>query len=121
MNTAINWHIREYLLLHDKNWKIKAGKCWNRYFQGNSRVNILKDFFSIVALGGLYTGLRLSWPLWNFIFIGVGIMLLFYSIGYWDEFFGFWGEQNKHAQSGRIQPVIDKIANDIKEIKQKLK
>ncbi len=124
---TIKWYLSEYFLSHDEShpdndWKMKGGKFLNRYGNGNALINIFKDFLFIIGMGGILIGMRLNWSLWIFFILGLLWFIGCYTLGFWNEFFGFWGKQNIHSTGSKeIQPIFSEMRDDIKTIKQKIK
>ena len=123
LSKSIKWYLIEYFLgqdsLHNNaDWKMKAGKFMNRYGNGNGLINFLKDFVTIIGIGGILIGIRINLPFYIFIILGFGWVIGCYTLGFWNEFFGFWGKQNEHStKSKEIQPVMNEIYENIKQIK----
>ena len=106
----------EYFIVR-RSWRNRLAMSYNRYQQGNARINILKDLMVILGIGGLISGVDLSFiPFWAFIFIAIFWLWMCYTIGYLDEKYGFWKEQMVHL-TGEIDPIHKDMCQDIKEIK----
>ena len=76
----------------------------------------------IAGLGGIIVGKRIDPDLY-FLFPVLGVIWIIgcYTLGFWNEHFGFWGHQNIHlTKSKGIQPIFKELIEDIKEIKNKV-
>ena len=123
---AIKWYLEEYFLRRnsrhiDNYWKMKIGKFLNRYQRGNGDINLFKDILIILGIGGLATGVKLDWSYWIFVVLAIIWFIGCYTLGFWDEFFGFWGKQSEHSSgSEKISPVTAEMRENIRKIREKL-
>jgi len=122
-----NWKITlkgawsEYTFSGVDEWRDKIACFENRYQEGNGRINILKDVVIILWIGGVISGVDLSFIPWQvFIIFAVFWVWGCYTLGYISEKWGWWKNRAKHL-SGTIDPNIKQILENTKEIKDKLK
>ena len=102
-------------------WRKRLGMANNRYQQGNSRINTFKDIVVILGIGGILSGADFSFiPFWVFILLAILWVIGCYTIGYADEKWGFWKEQQKHL-TGEIDLIHKEMMENIKIIKELLK
>ena len=97
-------------------WRDRLGVTMNRYQRGNSLINVFKDIIIILGIGGIMSGIDLSFiPFWCFIILGFLWVIGCYTAGYLDEKQGFWRHQAKHS-SGTIDPIISEILRNTKKL-----
>jgi len=111
--------ITEYFLTN-KPWRDRLGIFLNRYQRGNELINLGKDGFLILGIGSLLIGINLNIPQWWLPIIVICWIVGCYTLGYLDEKYGFWKNQQKHL-AGTINPVLKEVWEDVKEIKNKIK
>jgi len=109
--------ITEYFLTK-KDWRDTLGIILNRYQRGNELLNILQDPLMLLGIGSIMIGVTLDFiPTWTLPIIGVLWVWVCYTLGYLDEKYGFWKNQQKHL-AGTINPVLKEVWEDVKEIKE---
>lgn len=111
--------LKEYFIVGFP-WRDRLGMMHNRYQQGNARINTFKDIAIILGVGGILSGISFRFiPFWVYILLAVLWIIGCYTIGYLDEKYGFWKEQQRHL-TGQIDLIHKEMMEDIKKIKELL-
>lgn len=116
--TPIYGFLKGYFLV-DTPWRRKFGTILNRMDRGNGMLALVYKVAIVVGIGSLAIGTRFDWiPQWVLYVSGIVALIGLYTLGYIDEKWGIWSDQNRHATERN--PVIMGMDKNIKEIKEML-